>query len=529
MAELVAHEVEVTAVDGRGGDKANHLVKSNAAMNGSVFIAFSEVPIHIGIDEAEDEGLVAHEGLVVAFSVRDVVLIGTAVGEFPEDAAGLPVLVAQFLDGLNPIVGDVHRHAVVKAITAILEGRGQTRHTAHLFCNGDGIGIDFVDKEVGQGEVADGIVVLVAVEIVTITTEGFAQSVAIIEHRGHAVETEAIEVELFQPILAIGEEEVNDFVLAIVEAKAIPSGMLATAARIEELAGVTAEVAQTLYFILNGVALHEVHDNGNAHGVRLVNQLLEFLGSAETTGGCKETAHVVTETAVVGMLLQGHNLETVVTFLSNTREDQFAKLVVRAHLLGILRHTDMAFINKEWIALGSEGFFLEDVGRLGIPYLRREYFGLLILNHAGTPSGNALTAAALPIDLHFVELSVTESVRREFEFPIIGARNPLQLVLLLFLPLVEVANKINGSGIGCPFAEYPSARGLVETEIGVTLRKIAERGFATREFFQLTNDMVVPSLDSVIEGFEPRIILDNLQSCVFLTCGGFSTFHITRF
>ena len=186
----------------------------------------------------------------------------------------------------------------------------------------------------------------------------------------------------------------------------------------------------------------------------------------------------------------------------------------------------MAFVNKKRIALRTEGFFLEYVGRLGIPNLRREDFGLLVLHHAGTPGRNALTASAFPIYLHLVELSVAESLRWQFEFPIISAGNALQLIFLHLLPLIEIANEIDGCGIGRPLAENPSARSLVESEVVMTLSKIAECGFATREFFQLVNDMVVPSLNSVIEGFKPRVILDNLQPCVFLTCGGFSTFHI---
>ena len=295
-------------------------MERNAAVDGAVLVTLSEVPIHIGIDESEDEGLVTHEGLVVAFGVGDVAFVGAAVGEFPEDAAGLPVLIAQLLDGLNPIVGHVHGHAIVEAVTAVLEGRGQTRHTAHLFGNGDGVGIDLVDEEVGQGEIANGVVVLMAVEIIAVTAKGFAKSVAIVEHGGDAVEAETIEVELFEPVFAVGKEEMNNFILAVIEAEAVPGGMLATATRIEELAGVAAEIAQTFHFVLDGVALHKVHDDGNAHGVCLVNELLELFGSTETARCCEETAHVIAEAAIIGMLLQSHNLEAVVAFFSNARE-----------------------------------------------------------------------------------------------------------------------------------------------------------------------------------------------------------------
>ena len=65
MAELVAHEVEVTSIDGSGCQQADHLVECDTALYGVVFIAFLEVPVHVGIDKAEDDGLVAYECLVV--------------------------------------------------------------------------------------------------------------------------------------------------------------------------------------------------------------------------------------------------------------------------------------------------------------------------------------------------------------------------------------------------------------------------------------------------------------------------------
>ena len=101
----------------------------------------------------------------------------------------------------------------------MLEGSCNTGHAADLFGYGDGLGVDFVDKQVGQRKIADGTVVLMAVEIVGVSAEGFAQSVAVIKHGGDTVEAKTIEVELLKPIAAVGQEEVDDLVLAVVEAE----------------------------------------------------------------------------------------------------------------------------------------------------------------------------------------------------------------------------------------------------------------------------------------------------------------------
>ena len=211
------------------------------------------MPVHVGIDESEDDGLVAHQCLVVALAVGNGLLVGTTVLHLPENARWLPVLVALLLDGLNPIVGDVHGHAVVEAVAAVLKLGSQSRHSRNFLGNGDGILVHLVDEQVGQRQVADGVVVLMTVEIVSIVAECLSQTVTVVEHRGHTVEAEAVEVELLQPVLAVGEQEVDDVVLAIVEAERIPCGMLVAVAGIEELIGISTEITKTLHLVLHGM------------------------------------------------------------------------------------------------------------------------------------------------------------------------------------------------------------------------------------------------------------------------------------
>ena len=218
VSKLIAHEVEVATINGRSSNEANHLVKSNTAACHEVFVALLEVPIHVGIDEAEDDGLVAHQSLVVAFAIRYCLFVATTILNLPEYRAWLPVFVLLLLDGLNPIVWNVHRHAVVETVASILEFSSQSRHSAHLFGYGDSLWIYLVDKQVGKGEIADGVVVLMTVEIVLISAECFAKSVAIVKHRCHSVEAETIEMEFVEPVFAVREQEVDHLVFAIVEA-----------------------------------------------------------------------------------------------------------------------------------------------------------------------------------------------------------------------------------------------------------------------------------------------------------------------
>ena len=295
MSPLVAHEVEVGAVDERSGHQANHLVQRHAAVHGAVVVARHHVPVHLLVDEAEDDGLVTHEGLVVALGIGNGLLVGTAVGQLPENGSGVPILVLTLLDGLDPVVGDAHRHAVVKADAAVLESAGQSGHAAHLLGNGDGMGIDGVDQHVGQREIGDGIGVLAAIVIIVIAAECLSQAVAVIEHRGHAIEAEAVKLVLLQPELAVGQQEIQHGILAVIEAQRVPCRVFALAIAVEVQVARAVKAAQALDLVLHRMGVHDVHDNGHAGGMGVIDEVFQLLRSAETRRGCIETRHMVAE------------------------------------------------------------------------------------------------------------------------------------------------------------------------------------------------------------------------------------------
>ena len=152
-------------------------MQGDTALSEIVDILLGEVPVHIGIDQTEDDGLVAHECLVVTLAVRDGLLVRTTVLNLPEDRADIDILVAYLFNSLDPVVGDVHGHTVVEAVTAILELSCQSWHTRYLLSDRNRIRIHLVDQTVGQRQIADGVVVLVSVEVVAIASESLTQSV----------------------------------------------------------------------------------------------------------------------------------------------------------------------------------------------------------------------------------------------------------------------------------------------------------------------------------------------------------------
>ncbi len=135
----------------------------------------------------------------MAFRIGDGLFIFAAVGHFPEHAGWLPVFIYFFFDCLNPIIGNIHGHAVIKPVAAIFIFSCKSGHSRHFFGNGNGFGIDLMDKPIGKCQITNGIVVLMSVEIISIITERFSQAMTIIQHGGYSVKTEAIEMIFLQP------------------------------------------------------------------------------------------------------------------------------------------------------------------------------------------------------------------------------------------------------------------------------------------------------------------------------------------
>ena len=77
-----------------------------------------------------------------------------------------------------------------------------------------------------------------------------------------------------QPVLAVGQQEMNDFILAIIEAQGVPCRMLMFLTRIEELVGVTSQVAQSFHLILDSMRMNDVHDDSHPVLVSLVDESL---------------------------------------------------------------------------------------------------------------------------------------------------------------------------------------------------------------------------------------------------------------
>ena len=67
-----------------------------------------------------------------------------------------------------------------------------------------------------------------------LTRESLSQASGVIEHRGDAVEPEAVEAVDVHPHAKVGQQETEHLPLGVVEQPGVPQVMVAAAARVEE-------------------------------------------------------------------------------------------------------------------------------------------------------------------------------------------------------------------------------------------------------------------------------------------------------
>ena len=180
---------------------------------------------------------------------------------------------------------------------------------------------------------------------------------------------------------------------------------------------------------------------------------------------------MITETPIVWMFLNSHNLNAIVSFLCDTRKYLFTKFIIASNFLFLLCHADMAFVNQQRISGRLKCLLPKFIGVLRSPHLRTEYLCLFILNHPCSPSWNTFTLTTIPIYIQFVQVSMMNSIFRKIDFPN-SILQFLQLVSSFFFPIIECTYHINMCSIRCPFTKSPSFGSTMQSEVKISRCKV---------------------------------------------------------
>ena len=126
VSPFVAHKVEVSPTCGTKSYQTYHLVQSHCTVDDETVVEYAHSGIYFLISEPKKYRFITHQGLVVAFGITDGAFFGAFVSQFVIDIAYVPLLIGDFFEELNPIIGNTHTQLVVETYAFFGNRRGKT-------------------------------------------------------------------------------------------------------------------------------------------------------------------------------------------------------------------------------------------------------------------------------------------------------------------------------------------------------------------------------------------------------------------
>ena len=148
-----------------------------------------------------------------------------------------------------------------------------------------------------------------------------------VEHGGHRVHPEAVDVALLQPEAGGGEEEALYLGPSVVEDPGAPGGVLPLVGVAVLIAAAAVELIEPVG-VLAEVGGDPVQDNGDAVFVHVVYEPEEVLGGAVPGGGGEVAGALIAPGAVEGMLQHGQQLNGGIAHLLDVGGELFGHVLV---------------------------------------------------------------------------------------------------------------------------------------------------------------------------------------------------------
>ena len=184
--------------------------------------------------------------------------------------------------------------------------------------------------------------------------------------------------------------------------------MFTSLAAMEILIRGAIETGKTLHLIFHGMRVYKVHNNSYIILMSLINKLFKFVRSTEAGRSRKEIRHMVSERAIIRVLLNSHYLDAVVPRFHDARQHIDTELIISAYSLLFGGHTDMAFVNFQRGSSRAEFTYFKFIGIFRHPNLSGEDMSNRVLHHISCPSGDTLALTAIPYDDKFIEVAMLQ-------------------------------------------------------------------------------------------------------------------------
>ena len=327
-----------------------------------------------------------------------------------------------------------------------------------------------------------------------------------IEHGRDAIKTEAVEMVFLQPEFQIAQKEVNHFRLAVIEALGAPGGMITPTALMEELIGGAVEEVDALQSVADGVGVNNIQQDTNAHAVGLVDEIHQIFRCAESAGGGVETADLVAEGTVEGVLHNCHQLDGVVAKILHMGQNVIGKLTIGGNFVFLAGHTYMSLIDQRGL-ITMKVSVCPGVGIDVVPHFAAPAARLPVLRDTAGIEGNMLGEMIAVLDDGENSAALMDGVTREGE-------NPVAVVGLFHrggcpLPVVEITCQKQLIGTGCPLTVNPAVFRFVEAIPVICVGKITQGSFAGQNLFCLLGEQIHAQLKVALKGAELRELLQD--------------------
>ncbi len=330
-----------------------------------------------------------------------------------------------------------------------------------------------------------------------------------IEHAGHPVEAEAVDPVFVEPEAAVGEQEVQDLDLAVVEAARVPGTVPAARPAVEVLMQGPVEAAQALDLVGYGVGVHQVHDHGDPRAVGGIHQRLQVVRGPEARAGGEKIRHLVAEGAVIRVLLNGHELDGVVSGRGDARQYLLGELAPGPDFLLGLSHSEMDFVDERCDGLAPEARVAPREGCFRAPDLGVEDEGGRVLHNPPGPGRDAVALAVLPVELQAVEIAVAQGFFGEPQLPDPLGVRALELEERLFVPSGRISDEEEAGGVRGPFPQHPLVPLQVQPEVLMPRGEIGQGQPAARQAFLRRVDETEPAADAVGIGLKNRVAVNH--------------------
>jgi len=216
-----------------------------------------------------------------------------------------------------------------------------------FFGNGHNAGEFGVGGVVEFADEIDGFEIFAATELVGNPLAFFA-GVVEVEHGGHSIHAEAVDVMAFAPEQCIGDEEILHLVTAKIEDECAPVLMLAFARVLVFVESGAIETCERPV-IAGEMGGNPIDDDADAGLVKGVDDELEILGWPVTTGGSVKAGHLVTPGWIKGVFGDGKEFDVGESHLLDVSDERFSEFTVAEGFAGrfFAPGADMDFVNAE--------------------------------------------------------------------------------------------------------------------------------------------------------------------------------------